>query len=374
MASATLMKWMGALSARGLGAVALGGALLSGCAGEIEERTFADEIWTTPAETTPVEEPIVFIDRSGTVGYGLPEAGQMGLGDLIAALPRDLNGQPNFVLYTDPSEAAPAACQDERRSLDMLPLTIEGVITLHPRYYRKVDVCGQDERNYGVYAIEDDTGGMVVLRDGRVAGFTFGDRVRMTIRGVGQLYRQPTDRAVVIADVEALEPSRGPDGLPYRPVFYSPQEGLFGDDDMGEVRRIEGYVAVQPTNDNFNDMILSSEPITPRAEDAPAPDPVCMRFCRTPCTQDTACGDELCGDTICPELCAERATEFDPAELSMRCWAASADAELGRRGFTMPIGARVSVTGPVVWGFRRREIWIIKLGQVELLEQPASSL
>ncbi|MFN3199352.1 MAG: hypothetical protein ACE366_13195 [Bradymonadia bacterium] len=352
----------------------LGGWVLAltcvGCAGELEDRVNPDEIWNEPVETLPVQEPVTFIDGSRAAGYGLPADGQPGLGDLLAALPGDLSGQPNLVLYTGADEPAPMACSEERRTLDMLPMTVEAVVTLHPRYYRKVDVCGQDERNYGVYAIADDTGGMVVLRDGRVADYTFGDRVRMTIRGVGQLFRQPTDRAVIIADVERIEPARDPDGRPFRPVFFTWQQGLFGDADMGQVRRIQGYVAVQPTNDNFNDMVLSSEPIEPRAVDAPEPDPVCMRFCRTPCTQNTACGDELCGDTICPELCTGRTTDFDAAELTMQCWSASADAELGRRGFTVPVGSQVSVTGPVVWGFRRREIWIIQLGQVEVLADP----
>ena len=76
-----------------------------------------------------------------------------------------------------------------RADPESLPMTVEGIVTTYPRYFQKKLVCGEDERFYGSYFLQDSTGGILVLRDSRIANFTFGDRVRLKVRGIlgGQL-------------------------------------------------------------------------------------------------------------------------------------------------------------------------------------------
>ncbi|MBU6162736.1 MAG: hypothetical protein KGO50_16595, partial [Myxococcales bacterium] len=134
----------------------------------------------------PVDEPVVFAERSEATTYGRPRAGEPGIADLIALLPDGAISltEPNLFV-ADGDVPSGDQCQGGGAVVAPgLPMVIEGVVTLHPRQYVKTPVCGQDERFYGSFVIEDDTGGILVLRDGRVADFTFGDRVRLTVRGL----------------------------------------------------------------------------------------------------------------------------------------------------------------------------------------------
>src|SRR5690554_2780211 len=68
--------------------------------------------------------------------------------------------------------------------VDELPVEIEGIVTTHPRYFQKVSVCGVEQRYYGSYTLQDSSGGILVLKASRIAGFEIGDRVRISARAV----------------------------------------------------------------------------------------------------------------------------------------------------------------------------------------------
>jgi hypothetical protein len=187
-----------------------------------------------------------------------------------------------------------------------------------------------------------------------------------------QGYGDPASRFVVLADVETLPTPTDVLGQPIRRVLYDqrlPEDGPFTIDDVGQMQRIEGYVAVAPSNDNFNDMVLTSRPLPPTVDRATA-DPVCLEICASSCRASCPSNDDqVCRTSICPSLCQGEGTRINPADLPT-CWAAGIDVELGRRGFSPARDSKVAVTGPVVRGFQRNEIWVIRLGQVEMLAAP----
>lgn len=127
-----------------------------------------------------------------------------------------------------------------------LPTHIEGVTTLHPRFYFKAGVCGQDERYYGAFMLEDASGGILVLKDSRIADFTFGDRVRLRVRGLIRFFDVT---AVLVYDEQEV--------VGDQPIAYEVTDQAFTGDDVGHVRRITGVVTSEATNTNFNEMVLT---------------------------------------------------------------------------------------------------------------------
>lgn len=329
------------------------------------------DIWGDDVAQIPVSEPIDYRERLGS-GYLLPRPGERGIGDLIALFPpggtnvdeADIIIAPGIEVPTDQCRGGAPRVRSE------LPMEIEAVVTLHPRQYLKPTICGQDERNYGTFTVEDDTGGIIVIRDSRVASFTFGDRIKLTVYGLMLTYgADPDTRAVLIADIEPLPP--GLDvavGETSRPVLYDRQDDEFGPDDVGYTRRVEGWVVVEPTNENFNSMLMTSVPIE---RDVPTEnvDPLCGEFCRAACrARCNSDGNRVCVRDICPAICQGEGTEFDEANLPI-CWGIGIDAELGRRGFAPKPGTHIAITGPVVNNFGYN-IWVIRLGQAEVLDAP----
>ena len=355
--------------------VAIGLFSALGCA-EPTNRVAPEEIWDQPVEQIEVQEPVDFRERSDAVTYGLPAAGQPGLGDVVALLPGEGVGRDDPNMWVSESVQFPSdVCQGGGPAVvDDLPITLEAVVALHPRQYVKVPICDQDERNYGTFVITDDTGGIAVLRDARVAEFTFGDRVRVTVNGIMQAYGDPGSRYIILADIEPLPAPLDEDGQPSRPVIYEPHveaNGAFELDDIGFVRRVEGWVAVAPTNNNFNDLVISSRPLAPT--DVANADAVCIELCRSQCaTRCPSSENAVCTELVCPEACQGEGTRVEADDLPA-CWAVGIDAELGRRGFGPQFGEHVAVTGPVVRGFQRQNIWMIRLGQFEALDSPGDN-
>lgn len=341
--------------------------LLAACAEELD-RPDPSTLWDGDGEQVEVVEPISFAPRGGGNAYGLPRDGELGIGDLIDTLPTERidRDDPN-IWMVDGDIPSTDQCQGGTvNSLGDEAIEIEGIVTLHPRQYFKLPVCGQDERFYGSYVVEDDTGGILVLRDGRVAPYTFGDRVRLRIRGVGLFYGQPRQRAVIAHDVELLPPRQTSDGEPDRTVLYREvTDADFGDDDIGEVRRVEGFVVQKPTNDNFNAMLIADRelPEGGSGEVTATCIETCAGTCRARCPSD---GNLLCRETICPAACSADGG-YSADALPNVCWGANIDAELGRRGFSPDFGDRVRVTAPVLEGFGGADLYIIRLGQVETL-------
>src|SRR5690554_5714061 len=189
--------------------------------------------------------------------------------------------------------------------IEELPTVIEGVVTLHPRFFQKVRVCGEDQRYYGVYFLQDDTGGIMILKDSRVADFTFGERVRLRVRGLMKSY---DSYAVLTFDKEeVVEPGTKHD------IYFEERTVALTNDDIGQVRRVTGTIISEPTSTNFNEMFIRDEN----------------------------------GVT----------------------YAASVDRELAQRNIGLEDGMRVQLTGPVVNSYSSLVVLISSKGQIEWLDE-----
>jgi hypothetical protein len=369
---------------------ALAGA--AGCAEDLRDDPFSPEqIWgAAQGERTGVDEPLDFRPRATDCAaepqgcYGLPRPGEASIADLIALLPARApqNSAPD--LYVAPGvEVSTDQCRSDGPAVvEGLPLVIEAVVTLYPRRYLKPTVCGQDERNYGVFTIEDDTGGILVLRNSRVAPYTFGDRVRITVSGVVFTSRYDVDsRAILIADIEPLptpevvDEATGERHL-VRPVLYTEKADerfkVFSYLDVAQVKRIEGYVHGEPTNANFGNMTMTSRLVNPASAETLVTDQACagecLRRCLPGCGTDTDLTYASDGAVeACKDICAEECVdgEFAVADLPA-CWLVGVDSEITRRNNTYKPGEHLRVTGPVVNSYDY-QIWTLSLGQLERL-------
>ncbi len=315
--------------------------------------------WGGAVDDVVVEEAVPTRLAGADVRYGLPRADQPSIADVLAIFPsgsigrdeRNTFAAPGLTVSTDQCQGGGLV------ATDALPVTIEAVVTLQPSKYLKLPICGQDERFYGAYVIEDDTGGIVVLRDSRVAFARPGDRVRIEISAISQFYGSPDQRAVVVSSAEVV--SRASD-----PVIVTPAPTPFASDMVARTHRIDGFVVQAPTDENFNAMIVA-DALLPTPDPSASSTPVCRETCAGSCRRTCPSDDNLvCTRTICPVLCANDA-EWDATRLPQACWSVAIEAELGRRGFGPEYGQRIAVTAPVVGGFGGLQMWIVRLGQVE---------
>ncbi|MCB9544031.1 MAG: hypothetical protein H6703_16510 [Myxococcales bacterium] len=347
----------------------LAGALIAmlsaACAEDVRDAPFIDESRRDPGEQREVEEPVEYRRRTDLDGYGLPRAGQPGLADLIALMPDDDIAAGASDIWAAPGDAPPCPHPGRVTILDDLPMTIEAVVTLHPRQYLKVPTCDQDERNYGSFVVEDDTGGIVVLRNSRVTPFVVGDRVKLTVRALMFTFRSPSTRVVLAADVERLEP---PDGERH-PVLFEDLDERFSLADITETRRISGVVIQRPDNTNFGSMTVASHVVEPPAEPA-EPSVNCRETCPSTCTRNQcgAASSPQCR-AICDAVCASGVSATaEIREAVPVCWAVGVDQELQRRGFGPAVGTMVEVFGPVFDSFNL-QMWVQRLGQVRELDE-----
>lgn len=198
--------------------------------------------WFDAGTGADVSEPVSFTDEP----YAFPAKGEPGLGDLIDAV---FPVSDSSILYADGDQFGDGT-DCESKVEDTLPYTIEGVVTIHPRYYFKTSGCGfdSDEKYYGSFFIQDSTGGVFVLGDSKVAHFDAGAKVRMTIRGV----RTSFDLDMVYAhDIEEIFYDEA------QSVYYEVAEGALRASDVGEVRRIEGTVVSD--KDTFGEFQIEAE-------------------------------------------------------------------------------------------------------------------
>ncbi|MFT4623832.1 MAG: hypothetical protein ACI8PZ_002488 [Myxococcota bacterium] len=230
-------------------------------------------------------------------------------------VPYDFTGvDPIARLPVPPTEGTLFAANDAPpncagwSATDDLPREIEGIVTLHPRYYTKSSGClpdpnddgiDSDEKYYGSYFLQDSSGGVFVLGDSKVAHFDMGDRVRMRVRSVRDAFDVP---AIVGHDV--LEIIRGPE-----PIYYQVQTERFSEGDISEVRRVTGTVIDELGT--FGDFTIQTD---------------------------------------------------DGVNFGI-----GIDSELNRRGAYWPPGTRLQVTGPVLYSFQAYSVLVMKLGQVEEL-------
>jgi hypothetical protein len=343
-----------------------------GCGEEPRQQISAEEIWGAGGEEVPDGPFIDYRERTAGVSYGLPRSGQPGIADLIDFFPNEATGfdDPDIFaasgLFPGP---AGANCRGGGPEIvSELPLEIEAVVTVYPRQYMKVAVCGQDERHYGSFTIEDDTGGIVVLRDSRVTPWSYGDRIKLNVRALMLTFGRDLDtRAILLSDIVKAAQLVEPDSIA-KPILFERQTGMFTADDASRTKRIDGYVHVQPTNDNFNSLVMTSEPIPVGIsdQDFEGESLQCVRTCETSCRSTRCDSAQVCSDA-CADACLKQGGASVSVESLPVCWMVGIDIELGRRGFSPKEGEHIELTGPIVNNYDRT-MWILDLGQVKYLD------
>ncbi len=314
---------------------------LSSCAAESDPFTEPqiDERYGD-VEQVYVKEVVDFTDQN----YSF--AGPDSIEELLNVIPPDA-----FVFYgfapedEHPMDDVPCEGRfDNISPAAELPMVVEGVVTLHPRFFIKPEFCGEDERYYGSYIIQDSTGGILVFKDSRVADFMMGDRVRLRVRG---LFKAFDTTAVLAHDpAEIIETEQ--------PIYYEEIDRELELSDIGKVLRFTGKVGPggRPTNQNFNEMCLV------RPDDNL--DEICGKFC-TINTQEADCESNVC------------VPDFNGASTG-RCeraggyWLVSLDREIGQRQpRIIEEGDVLQVTGPILDSFGLSFL-IARWGQIEFVE------
>lgn len=351
------------------------GVLLA-CGAETENRPSSAERWSESGQEHEVTEPVALSERTPTRTYGLPKTGQSSIADLVALLPAEDIGRDEVKFFS--SAEQPLMCTNGRTTqIDGLPMVVEGVVTIPGTYYIKVSVCDQEEKFYGSFAIEDDTGGIMILRDSRVAQVQPGDVVRLTVHTlvIADNFGRIDSRAVLTYDLEIL-PQR-------KDVLYSPTASSVGSEEVGRTMRVGGYVLENPSNLNFSTMVLSDQEMATASSEISS---VCRNYCLTACLNagcsgsetSNICGDRVCDNCdakVCPQLCADYDPESvgpDPTEyLDARmptCWVVGLNQELLRRGYDFEGARRIQATGPVLRDYSSYTVTVERLGQIEVLE------
>jgi len=288
--------------------------------------------WYSAGEDYDVQETVEFT----TTPYDV--AGSTAIADI--PLP-DLD---SFSTWFAQEDGLPEAGCSGWTTRSDLPVEITGIVTSHPRWYYKASGCrpeddfsiDSDEKFYGSYFIEDETGGIFVLGDTKVAHFDLGDKVTLRLRATKELFSY---HMVYSHDVVSIE--RGP-----FPVYYEEREALT-DDDLSRVRRMTGTVGY---NGDFGEIQL--------------------------CIGDVA--DDDFDDVY------EGLTGQDAKGPQIKCvnegrgFYIALDSELQRRGTEYDIGTELTVTGPIIRGFDENQvpfdehrIVVTRLGQVEVHEDDA---
>ncbi len=215
-------------------------SMMTGCA-DLRQTAESSDGWFDPGTDLFVTEPLAFTDEP----YSFPEDTATGLAALAGAALPVTSG--SIAYGADDQFADDTDCSSIVE--ESLPWELEGVVTLHPRFYFKTDGCdsSSDEKYYGSYFIQDATGGLFVLGDSKVAHFTAGTRVRMRVRGVRTAY----DLDMVYAHdiIEVVESDV--------PIYYEVADGALGDADIGLVRRVSGTVISEQST--FGDFDIESD-------------------------------------------------------------------------------------------------------------------
>lgn len=269
------------------------------------------------ATTVPVIEPIEYTDKKYTF------TGTDSIASLYPLFTDDFvwYGVDKDAQYPIDSDGACDSRSNEVATLAELPKTIEGIVTFHPRYFQKISFCGQDERFYGGYIIEDSTKGILVLKDSRIADFTYGDKVKLRVRGLVKFF---DTYAVIVSDNEEVTERANP-------VYFKEIEFRdLTDDDIGDNLRLTGRVAGLPTNSNFNELCLVAEDA---ADDS---------ACDYSCTSTDGCSGYVL---------------------------VSLDREIGQRQTTFfKLGDVMQITGPSVNSFGNK-LLVARLGQIKIITE-----
>ena len=349
---------------------------LMACGVEDENRPSPQERWAPSGAQHEVTEPVSLRPRTASDVYGLPRSRENSISDLVALLPSEDIERDGPKFFS--SSAQPLMCTNGRTSqIAGLPMVVEGVVTIPGTYYIKVSVCDQEEKFYGSFAIEDDTGGIMVLRDSRVAQVQPGNVVRLTVHTlvISDNFGRIDSRAVLSYDLEILPESRD--------LLFSTTTQSIDGEHVGRTTQVEGFMLENPSNLNFSTMVLSDREMSASSNDISS---VCRNYCLTLCTDASCAGSETsnicdnrvcdnCEAKVCPTLCAdydEVADGDDPTNFltaSMpTCWVVGLNQELLRRGYSFYGAKRLRATGPVLRDYSSYTITVERLGQIEVLE------
>ncbi len=188
-------------------------------------------------------------DVQETIRFTTDDYDLAGTGTTIGAMKDELLPTDNgdLLLASGDGYASEAACSGVRTTAD-LPVEVEGIVTLHPRWYMKLGGCnGADEKYYGNYFIEDDSTGIFVVGDSKVAHFDMGDRVTLRVRGVRTNFGYDMIYVHDVVDVNREA----------RPIKYAwANEGITSED-AGEVRRVRGEMITEP--DTFGEFTVLTD-------------------------------------------------------------------------------------------------------------------
>ena len=288
-------------------ALSLALASIVACGGPTSEAPEREEQTVTQEE---VQEPIDFTTTNYPDTLNGPTS--------IAALRSNIDANAFVWHGFSPDDPYPVKgdCEPDRNgdqapvTVSGLPATVRGVVTIYPRYFMKPSICGQDERYYGSFFIQDASGGMLVLRDTRTAGFTFGDVVEFEVKGLMKFFDY--DAILAIDNLRVVTDDHAPEAGAKVPIYAEAINRPFQATDQGKVMRVTGFVSQEVTNNNFNEMRLQSE-------------------------------DESI------------------------TWIISLDREVGQRNPDWKLGDKLQITGPVLNSFGLKII-VMSYGQVEKLD------
>lgn len=199
-------------------------ALWLGCAPLRDAEDPAD--WFDAGADLEVEEPLRFTDQN----Y------DFGATDGIAAFAGSVFPAPDRTIVFAEGDEWPSSSSCDGEVSDALPAEIEGVVTITPRFYMKVDGCDGEEKYYGNFFLQDGSGGLFVLGDSKVAAFAAGDRIRLKARSV----RTTFDFDIVYSwDAVAIHREA-------RPIYYEVATQKLDQGDHSLVRRVTGEVLGKP--------------------------------------------------------------------------------------------------------------------------------
>ena len=203
------------------------------CGVDMDNRPSSEERWPESGRQRDVSELVPIVERTQPQEYGLPQPGKRSIADLIALLPgEDVSFGPNYF----PWGRQPLQCLNDRTiPQEGASFTFEGVVTIPGTYYVKASICDQEERFYGSFVVEDDTGGILVLRDSRVAQVQPGDVVEITVHSavLVSVYSFFESRAIYSYDM-VIKPQK-------KPVLFETLTVPFDETHIGQTKRVTGY-------------------------------------------------------------------------------------------------------------------------------------
>lgn len=213
----------------------------------------------------------------------------------------DLPVPDDFETWFADGDAPPDGCADWREEGE-LPAEISGIVTILPRYYYKADGCMPDQGDN-----EEKFYGSFFVQDASGGYFVLGD-TKVAHFDAGdrvtlrvRAVREAFDQ-LMMPVWDAVEVVRGPEPIYYEAV----PTGVLGPEHVSRVVRVEGVVATEVTT--FGEIYLDAD------------DGSRHKF--------------------------------------------ALDSELTRRGVGFPVGARVQVTGPVLYSFSEYTIVVMRIGQL----------